>query len=297
MKKTKRKILIVVIICLFVCVLSAFGVVFRYKIAHDFSLRHIKLNDVKDIGVTTYNVKYNDRFDFGKTGWYYRSKYIAQIIEDNQTSIICLQEIRPEQYRFFKKFLKGYESVALFRDDTNTAECTPIFFRSDCFELISSYSFWLSDTPDVLSNTWNGNCTRICTSVTLKEKSTSKLFAVFNTHLDHGSKTVREKSVELIKSKIKECNLPCIVTGDMNATPYSSEILSFKEDLDDLADVCGDDSSTFNGGIIGGYEVKYDYIFTSKEFFEVSEYKVIKKTYEDMQVSDHYPVYAKLTLK
>ena len=163
-------------------------VVFRYKIIYDFSNIKIKSDSLSGISVMTYNIKCNDRLDFSKSGWYYRAKYVAQNIQENLATIICFQEVKIEQYDFLKNCLEEYESVILFRDKTSLTEGTPIFYKSDCFDLVSFDSFWLSDTPTEMSNTWNGAYPRVCTSVVLKEKITNKEFAVFNTHLDHLSR-------------------------------------------------------------------------------------------------------------
>lgn len=280
------------LLSLYAIILVGLGVVFRYKIIYDFSNMQLHIADVSGISVMTYNIKSNEKTDLGKTGWYYRAKYVAKNIQGNQASIICLQEVKAEQYEFFKKYLNGYDNVAMFRDNTYLAESNPIFYRKDLFEKVSSTSFWLSDTPEVQSNTWGGNCFRVCSNVVLKEKATGKQFAVFNTHLDHKSATARINGLNLIKSKIEALNLPTIITGDMNSTPYSGAITSFKKAFDDLANICDNDDATFNG--YGKYNIKLDYIFKTKADFKVLDYRIIDKTYKGIFPSDHYPIFAKL---
>ncbi|HBO48535.1 MAG TPA: hypothetical protein DD614_01665 [Clostridiales bacterium] len=272
-------------------------VVFRYKIIYDFSNIKIKSDSLSGISVMTYNIKCNDRLDFSKSGWYYRAKYVAQNIQENLATIICFQEVKIEQYDFLKNCLEEYESVILFRDKTSLTEGTPIFYKSDCFDLVSFDSFWLSDTPTEMSNTWNGAYPRVCTSVVLKEKITNKEFAVFNTHLDHLSQLARINGLSLIKSKIESCKVPAIITGDMNSIPTSQVITTFKSDFDDLNDIWGwgENEGTFKGGGENA-NARIDYIFKSKNQFELVGYKIINKTFDGVNASDHFPIYAELKI-
>ncbi len=285
----------ILISVLFLWAIIGLCVLFRYKIAYDFSNIQIEPKNISGISIMTYNVKCNENYDFGKTGWYYRAKYVAQNIEENQATIICLQEVKTEQYEFFKNCLKGYSSVVLFRDNSWLTESTPIFYKNDCFELVSSESFWLSDTPYVQSNTWDGAYTRVCSSVILKEKATQKQFAVFNTHLDHVSQVARSNGLNLIKSKIEAFSLPALVTGDMNTVSSSSEIISFKNNFDDLGDIWGESGGTFSGGA-ENHNAKIDFIFKSKNQFQLLNYKTISKTFNGVYASDHFPIYAELEL-
>jgi len=87
--------------------------------------------------------------------------------------------------------------------------------------------FWLSDTPNVCSNTWGG-CYRICTWVKFVDPD---LF-LFNTHLDERSDPApRLKSISLILTKIKEiaAGFPVVLTGDFNFTRDRVQMLSLVE--------------------------------------------------------------------
>ena len=56
--------------------------------------------------VLTFNVKCISDSDKDEYGWQNRAALICDVLQDKTPSIICLQENKKEQYRFFKSFLK-----------------------------------------------------------------------------------------------------------------------------------------------------------------------------------------------
>ena len=100
-----------------------------------------------------------------------------------------------------------------------------------------------------------------------------------------------------IKSKIESCKVPAIITGDMNSIPTSQEITTFKSDFDDLNDIWGwgENEGTFKGGGENA-NARIDYIFKSKNQFELVGYKIINKTFDGVNASDHFPIYAELKI-
>lgn len=66
----------------------------------------------------------------------------------------------------------GFDSIITYREDTINAEGCPIFYQTDLYTLIDKGSFWLSETPEVMSKDWGAAHYRICSYVILKEKST-----------------------------------------------------------------------------------------------------------------------------
>jgi endonuclease/exonuclease/phosphatase family metal-dependent hydrolase len=99
--------------------------------------------------------------------------------------------------------------------------------------MIENDTFWLSPTPEEPSKGWDAACSRICTWVKLRERTTSRIVFHFNTHWDHVGVISRMKSSELMKSrmmeqliktKIEKTEPLMLVTGDFNCLPTSEEL-------------------------------------------------------------------------
>ena len=247
------------------------------------------------LSVLSYNVMCSTAVDKGERSWRNRASLICDILQESMPSIICLQENKKEQYEFFKKFLKGYDSVATYRDSTATAECLPIFFRKDLYVSEETKTFWLSDTPEKMSNTWGGAYNRICTSVVLRSRNGNERFVVANTHLDTKSAEIKQKSIRLICEKLSTSNLPTILAGDFNSKPKSGVIAFAKRYFADLGQGFPDENKgTFNNFNPTGKRRKIDYIMQLFGGFAVDNYQVIDKMYNNRFPSDHFPIYVEL---
>ena len=206
-----------------------------------------------------------------------------------------MQENQKRQYSFFKNFLSGYDSVATYRDSSIFSECLPVFFRADMYELVDTQTFWLSDTPEKMSNTWGAEHFRICTFVILKNKNTGKEFIVANVHLDYKSQDIRIKSIRLIYERLSKFNLPTIVMGDFNFTPKSKASALAKKHFVDIGQGFRDENEgTFNNFENEYRNKKLDYMLQIPGSFTVNKYKVIEKKYNNHFASDHFPVYAEI---
>lgn len=273
------------------------GFAYRYDLLYwANTLKRIKINEsITTQSIMTFNVRCITNADKDEFSWKYRATLICDFLQEYTPSIICLQENKERQYTFFKRYLKGYASVATYRDANSIPECLPIFFRTDMYELVKSQTFWLSDTPDILSNTWDSAYFRICTFVILKNKNTNKHFIVGNTHLDYKSQEIQTKSIQLIYDKLSVFNLPTIIMGDFNCTPDSEAINLAKRYFIDVGQGFDDE----NKGTINYFKNEYpnkkiDYMLQFPNSFSVDNYKVIDKKYKNCYTSDHFPIYAEI---
>lgn len=246
--------------------------------------------------IMTFNVKCITKEDREELRWINRAPLVCEILQEYEPSIICLQENKSRQYDFFKKHLKGYASVATQRDSTALSECLPVFYRKDMYEATESKTFWLSDTPEKMSNTWDSAYNRICTYIILKNKKTQKKFIVANTHLDYKSEETRKKSIELIHEKLRSFNLPALLTGDFNDKPSSQTLKLAMRYFSD----CGKNFEDEKTGTINRFKddrpnVKIDYILQTPDAFEIKRYEVIDKKYSEKFASDHFPIYAEFS--
>lgn len=261
------------------------------------------------VNVMSFNIRMDNPED-SLNNWKYRKDVAAQIIKDQNIDIVGTQEVLYNQLQDLLERLPDYNYVGVGREDgKQKGEYAALFYKKERFEEEDSGTFWLSETPDVAgSKGWDGACERVASWAVLKDKETGKKIFAINTHLDHVGETARQKGVTLLIDRAKELSngLPVIITGDFNAERESGVI---KHALDpnnsmQLFDSYAIASTTDNAkwtfhdfGKLPEEERPYiDYIFVNKSVI-VDEYKVMDEKLNDIYLSDHCPIVAKLTIK
>ncbi len=257
----------------------------------------------QEIAVLTYNIKY-DNVNDTVNNWNDRKVDMVKLLGHYSSDIIGMQEVLHHQLTYLDEQLSDYSYIGVGRDDgKEKGEYSPILFNAKKFKLLQSETFWLSETPNEISVGWDAAMERICTYGLFEDVATKKQFLVFNTHFDHIGTIAREKSAELIVSKIKEINsdkLPVVLMGDLNLNPSTKPIQFLRKAL-----TYGQHSTKkpFYGpsGTFSGFDQnrvlsnRIDYIFV--ENFEVLEYIHIDDRMENNKhISDHLPVFAKLLI-
>lgn len=302
--KIAKKIIITVL-SLALTALVVFGAVELWYMPHYFINKEEVTVDTSEQGkdeimVMSCNMRYMNHDDVFKKSWFYRADLLMQNIKDNKPAIIGFQEATPPQYDYLTYVLTEYDSVYEKRDDDFMSEATPVFYKKDLFELKDKGSFWLSETPDVMSRDWGAGCYRICSYALLTEKETGKTFVVFNTHLDNVSDEARIKGIGVVQDKIAQFGgYPAVIMGDFNAEEYTETYNSITENFDDVKYLTENPvkSCTFQDF---GKELDsdcIDYIMVSKTGFRVNSYDVIDTTYDGAYPSDHFQILSSLTLE
>ena len=304
MKKTIIRIAIIFISLILVFVIGWGGIIYSYYPHYNKNKSKIEMTEVSDssqIKVMSYNIRCHAPDDFGHKNWFYRANLVVDTIENAQPGIIGFQEVNSWQYDYLCDVMPLYDSIIEYRDDIPVySEGCPVFYRTDLYTLIDKGSFWLSETPDVMSKEWGSACYRICSYARLKDNFSEKEFVIFNTHLDHVSDEARIKGIQVVLNKIEEFgSIPAILMGDLNAVEDSETYRSATINFDDVKYQTENTmtSCTFQNW---GTELDrdcIDYILTSKGDFEVDSYKVITDTYDGDYTSDHFPITAIIKLK
>tara|TARA_R110002051_G_scaffold4683_4_gene25979 strand:- start:14307 stop:15143 length:837 start_codon:yes stop_codon:yes gene_type:complete len=256
----------------------------------------------QDISVLTYNIKWDNTNDT-VNNWNDRKDAMVSLLKHYQPSIIGMQEVMNGQLNYLVTNLPNFASIGVGREDgKEKGEYSPILYDTQLLKVLKSSTFWLSDTPDKISVGWDAALERICTYALFEDLKTKKQFWVFNTHFDHIGVVAREKSAELIVSKMKDINvdnLPVVLMGDLNLTPDETPILYLKDALTDGQSIT---EKTFYGptGTFNGFDQdrvltnRIDYIFVDS--FNVLEYMHIDDRMENNKhISDHLPVLATIS--
>ncbi|MNF26933.1 Endonuclease/Exonuclease/phosphatase family protein [compost metagenome] len=260
-----------------------------------------------DLNSMTFNIRYDNPGD-GLNNWQHRKENAIKMIRFHEVDVLGMQEVLVNQLKDITNQLNDYNAVGVGREDgKEKGEYSPILYRKDKFTLVKSGYFWLSQTPDKPSKGWDAACERIATWVQLKDKTTGKKVFVMNTHFDHIGEVARRESVTLIKAKMTQLSegLPQIFMGDLNAKPESSVLKSLLTtedslvllDAKKLAPVVYGPNWTFHdfGKIPFAERPNIDYILVSKSV-SVQKYAVFAETCNDIFLSDHAPVFIKVSL-
>lgn len=301
--KVFKKVLLSVFCILLVAVLLAGGILGFYYPHYKKAKQPIPIDTSAlqdgEIRIMSANVRCLNPQDLGKKSWFYRADLILKNIETEAPTVIGFQEVTKWQYAYLCDALPEYDSVITYRDNTLYSEGCPVFYNTSLYNLKDKGSFWLSETPEVMSIDWDSACYRICSYVILEEKDTEKEFVVFNTHLDHVSDTARINGIGVVLDKIAQFGgLSSVIIGDLNAAEDSETYRSVTESFLDAKYQLPNPqiSATYQNW---GTELDrpcIDYCMISKTGFTVNSYKVVQTTYDGVYPSDHFPLSVSLTL-
>lgn len=251
-----------------------------------------------ELTVISYNIRYDNPND-GENQWKYRKERVANYIKEIRPDIIGMQEVLDPQLVFLDVSLTEFSFVGVGREDGKTkGEYSPILYNSNSLSLLQTDTFWLSETPTVISVGWDAALERICTYAQFEHKETGQKFWVFNTHFDHIGELARIQSAKLINQKVKMLNMnnsPVVITGDFNLTPDTAPIKIFQNayiDVMQKTPANANNYGTFTGfDKLSNGEDRIDYIF-QKGLKTLESTHIWLKTTSGGWASDHHPVQA-----
>jgi len=255
------------------------------------------------INLLTYNIRLANPDDTPNT-WDARKQKVFSMIREAKPDVFGLQEPLHQQVTDMENAFSDYTMVGVGRDDGKEAgEYSPLFFNAHKFKMLSSATFWLSQTPAVAgSRGWDAACSRVVSWVQLKDYKTGKVFFVFCTHFDHMGEIARRNSAKLLVQAIDSLSgkNPVIVLGDFNSKPGSEpyQIITDESNplhLIDAREICKKPAGpkyTFTGFLVGALPgERIDYIFL-KNKVKVLSFRVNNSNNGNYYPSDHLPVSA-----
>lgn len=252
----------------------------------------------QNLKIMTYNIRLNVASD-GENAWPNRKDYFMSQVQFYSPDIFGVQEATPSQVIDIASGMSKYSKFGIGREEGGTGEACTIYYKKDRFKLQDSNTFWLSETPNVVSRGWDAACNRVCTYGLFTDLKTKKTFYVFNLHLDHMGEVARVKGVQVVLEKIKTINTkkyPVFLMGDFNSEPNTPQITEIKKVMDDTRDVSKEKpfgpSGTFNNFKHNEpVTLLIDYIFISKNSgLTVQKHAVLSDSKDLKYPSDHLPV-------
>ena len=246
-----------------------------------------------EITICSFNIR-GSNMDTGVNAWSNRKKMVIREFGNYQYDIVCMQEPLTDQIQDFLS-IGIYEWLGVSGQGTPDSDVfTPIFYNKKKLNVLDYGTFWLSETPDVVSRGWDGKFPRICTWAKVRDIENCRSFYVFNTHLDHVGEVAKLEGARLICRKIKEMTAEeaVFITGDMNSTPETPPIHTFLSEFSNSREIATEKSGP--AGTAHSYGKLYppsqiDYIFVN-EYISVTKAITITKNSDPVYMSDHYPI-------
>lgn len=188
----------------------------------------------QEMNIATFNVRVGGSLKPGKqrpkkgdyskyNGWDDRRDYLCDMIRFESFDVFGVQEARYPQVADMLERMPEYSYIGVGRDDGDKkGEHCAIFYKKSMFKVLDHGNFWLSDTPDVPSLSWNPKYRRVCTWGLFQNKKTKEKFYFINTHVNWGVASVKSANliIDFVKTKCTKTD-NVILMADFNATQES----------------------------------------------------------------------------
>lgn len=246
--------------------------------------------------IMSYNIR-NCVDDKGEYAWENRRDALIKQINTLSPDLLGCQEVYHRQLTDILGGVSGYSYTGIGRDDGRQAgEYSPIFYKTERFELTGNGNFWLCETPDRPVKGWDASCIRICTYALLTDKTNGNGFAYYNTHLDCDGQTAILNGAKLIYEHAKTKHLPTFITGDFNTHEHTAAYDVFAKNGYCDSKYIADKSMSYGTYHAYGHfkdiatRSPIDYIFFTENDFNVSIYKVHNECETRGYASDHFAI-------
>ncbi|HEY8173808.1 MAG TPA: endonuclease/exonuclease/phosphatase family protein, partial [Dehalococcoidia bacterium] len=197
--------------------------------------------------VMTFNVRGFHHQD-GANSWKHREALNIDTIQRCAADLIGFQETQGGNVRAYHDQLPEYHYMAWpWYDNEPPHAFNAISWRPDTLRPVDSGGFWLSETADRFSGSWNTDCIRCASWIKFACTESGATIVHLNTHIDHRSEQARVEGTRLIIDRLRDATTDgsgAIVTGDFN-TPVGSAVYRMYEDagFSDAFVIAGNDDN------------------------------------------------------
>lgn len=256
------------------------------------------------ISVMSFNVRQSKAKEADpNNSWSNRKESCLTMLKETMPDVVGFQEVQMgDQWPFFRDGMhESHDGYAIGRRDGNVkGETSGFLYNRKKLTLLEHGTFWLSETPEEPSLSFDEKYYRSATWGVFKVAKSNKHFLYVNTHMGLTYKSQVE-GFKVILDKLPELNphgYPVVITGDFNVPVNHDAFAQARETMNNALDVAmqkvNADAPTYNAW---GNESKYviiDHIWLSRDI-RCLVYVTDNKAYDGHQfISDHYPVIAEL---
>jgi endonuclease/exonuclease/phosphatase family metal-dependent hydrolase len=268
--------------------------------------------------VMSFNVRGSFHDVRRKNAWRHRADLNVATIERYAPHVIGLQEAQRGNLSAYRKRLPRYAHIRGPRyGNTIPHDFNTILFDPERLKVLDSGGFWLSETPDEHSRSWETRVARSATWAQFGVLGTDLSFLHLNTHLDHVSALARREGSKLVVRRIVELagrtdvEPPAIVTGDFNSRPGNRTHKTFTESgFADTYLAAGNEEGAntfhaFRGALYrdahparGPRRIDWILVKDPKGRLRVRSHRIIHDADENsgLYPSDHYPILADFSI-
>ena len=259
--------------------------------------------------VMTFNVRGAYHRD-AQNAWRNRAALNVATIKRLAPAVIAFQEFQDGNLRVYETELPLHDHVLGPRYENRRPHAhNAIFWDRSRVELVRSGGFWLSETPERFSGSWDTPQVRSLNWALLRLLPDGAGFLHLNTHLDHVSGPARRRGAELILCWLERTGVevPVVLTGDFNCEPGSDTYNTFaRAGFADAHLLAGNAPANTFHAFKGeryrprpGKEGRIDWILLRggpRLGWGVRSCEVVRDAEPPVYPSDHYPVLANLSL-
>ena len=264
----------------------------------------------------SFNVRGSFRDMRKKDAWRHRTALNVATIERYAPDLIGLQESQRGNLSAYRKHLSRYALVRGPRyGNVIPHDFNAVLFDPKRLGLLDSGGFWVSETPERFSRSWETRVARSATWALFSILGTEISILHLNTHLDHGSALARREGSKLIVRRAAEISdltglePPIIVTGDFNGRPGNTTYGNFMDAgfVDTYlaaGNEDGEGSNTFHAfrGVRyrdahperGPRRIDWILLRDPQGRIRVKSHRIIHDEISGLYPSDHYPILAEL---
>jgi endonuclease/exonuclease/phosphatase family metal-dependent hydrolase len=265
-------------------------------------------------------MSFNVRGSFRDLGtpnaWPERAALNVETIRRRAPGVIGFQELQSGNLETYTQTLKRYDHVpGPEYGDGARPSLNAIFFDWERLGLLDAGGFWLSETPERYSASWDSRVVRSANWAYFEPHDAGPSFLYLNTHLDHVSKQARVEGSRLIVRKIAEVlrrcgdETPVVVTGDFNCRPGTPTYRNFVENgfVDTYlaaGNEDGDNAHTFHAfrgpryrdarPDLGPRRIDWIMLKDAGQRLRAGRHSILRDHNGERYPSDHYPVLAQL---
>jgi endonuclease/exonuclease/phosphatase family metal-dependent hydrolase len=259
----------------------------------------------------TFNIR-GALYEDGLNHWRRRCPLNLQTIQRHAPDLVGFQEAHLENLDVYRRHLAGYAfEQGIPYNNQEPFQYTSIAWNTQRLQCLEMGGFWLSETPEQHSASWDTACVRSGTWARLAWLPTGITFLHLNTHLDHvselarleGSRLIVERLAALAGANLPGKSLPVIITGDFNCEPDSPAYRLFVENdfMDASANVNVPTFHNFQGAAFEpwpGVSGRIDWILLRGWGLNarLQDCRALLDAEPPIYPSDHYPLIADLSL-
>ncbi len=266
------------------------------------------MTETQPLRVMTFNVRGFYHAD-GENAWIHRDTLNVETIRRARPHFVGLQEVQTGNMKAYDRDLTDHHWLAWpeYGND-KPYEWPAILWDPHRLRPLDSGGFWLSETPDVHSRSWNTDNIRSCQWIRLHDLASGAEFVHANTHLDHRSELARVEGSRLIIRRLdaEHPGATIIATGDYNDVPGSKTYQTWLDagftDAYTAAGCSGDPRESYTNHGWRGYPFardddtpqRIDWIML-RGHVTARSCKIVRDGGPVVWPSDHFPVLAELS--